>query len=112
MITKLKTAGLGWHDEDAKESEKLGKSCAFTCCVSVHVHAVFSYIYFNTGKISLRDLVYRVLELPASMRALVYDFGSLKPNIQSDYIKKIVSSRVSIFEPQLCTFHYVIYILD
>ena len=42
----------------------------------------------------MRDLVYRVLELPASMRALVYDFGSLSEEIEPKYIYEIVKNRV------------------
>ena len=48
----------------------------------------------------MRDLVYRVLELPASMRALVYDFGGLSDNIEQQYIYEIVKNRVRV--------HYII----
>ena len=47
------------------------------------------------GKIPLRQLVYRVLELPPSMRPLVYDFGQLNTNTESDYIEHIVYGHVS-----------------
>ena len=45
------------------------------------------------GKIPLRQLVYRVLELPPSMRPLVYDFGQLNNATEKDYTKHIVKSR-------------------
>ena len=42
----------------------------------------------------LRDLVYRVLQLPDSMKALVYDFGSLSSGIEKEYIYKIVQNKL------------------
>lgn len=45
------------------------------------------------GKIPLRQLVYRVLDLPPSMRPLVYDFGQLSNNTEKDYIHQIVTDR-------------------
>ena len=47
-----------------------------------------------TGKIPLRQLVYRVLDLPPSMRPLVYDFGQLQQRTEDDYIKQIVHDHV------------------
>ncbi len=47
------------------------------------------------GKIPLRQLVYRVLDLPPSMRPLVYDFGQLNMDTESDYIRQIVQDHVS-----------------
>ena len=47
------------------------------------------------GHIPLRELVYRVLDLPPSMRPLVYDFGQLKQDTEDDYIKQIVHDHVS-----------------
>ena len=46
------------------------------------------------GKIPLRQLVYRVLDLPPSMRPLVYDFGQLKTETEEDYIRQIVKNHV------------------
>ena len=46
-----------------------------------------------TGKIPLRELVYRVLDLPPSMRPLVYDFGQLSVDTEKEYTKQIVFSR-------------------
>ena len=48
----------------------------------------------HTGKIPLRQLVYRVLDLPPSMRPLVYDFGQLNTDTEQDYIKQIVHDHV------------------
>ena len=50
-----------------------------------------------SGKIPLRHLVYRVLDLPPSMRHLVYDFGQLKTGTENDYIKQIVTDYVNRF---------------
>ena len=54
----------------------------------------FTINLYNVGDIPLRDLVYRVHDLPASMRALVYDFGSLSNKTEKDYIRQIVRNRV------------------
>ena len=48
---------------------------------------------FKLGKIPLRQLVYRVLDLPPSMRPLVYDFGQLSNGTEKDYTKQIVKSK-------------------
>ena len=56
--------------------------------------------YFTTsphtvaGKIPLRQLVYRVLELPPSMCPLVYDFGQLNTATEYDYTRQIVMDHV------------------
>ncbi len=42
----------------------------------------------------MRDLVYRVYDLPPSMRPLVYDFGQLSPDAEESYIHQIVQTRV------------------
>ena len=54
------------------------------------------YIFFFSGKIPLRQLVYRVLDLPRSMRPLVYDFGQLNKDTERDYIGQIVEDHVRI----------------
>ena len=48
----------------------------------------------SIGRIPLRELVYRVLDLPPSMRPLVYDFGQLKKATEDDYIEHIVHDHV------------------
>ena len=52
-----------------------------------------SHLYAD--RIPLRELVYHVLDLPPSMRPLVYDFGQLKKGTEDKYIKHIVSDHVS-----------------
>lgn len=60
---------------------------------------VYIYIIFCCvlGKIPLRQLVYRVLDLPPSMRPLVYDFGQLNVEAEKDYIKQIINDHVIKF---------------
>ena len=48
---------------------------------------------YLTGTIPLRQLVYRVLDLPPSMRPLVYDFGQLNNTTERHYISQIVQYR-------------------
>ena len=48
------------------------------------------------GKIPLRQLVYRVLDLPPSMRPLVYDFGQLTTRTEEDYTRQIVFDHVRV----------------
>ena len=55
-----------------------------------------SSVYLTpTGKIPLRELVYRVIDLPPSMRPLVYDFGQLNTDTERDYTTQIVHDHVS-----------------
>ena len=46
------------------------------------------------GSIPLRQLVYRVLDLPPSMRPLVYDFGQLSDQTEKEYTLQIVKNHV------------------
>ena len=63
-------------------------------CHHAPVNIPFLFMtYMYTGRIPLRQLVYRVLDLPPSMRPLVYDFGQLDVNTEKDYIRQIVSDR-------------------
>ena len=71
MIERLESAGLGYH-VSADETEDM------------------------LGHIPLRRLVYRVHDLPESMKALVWDFGQLNPAIERLYVKQIVSRHVTI----------------
>lgn len=50
----------------------------------------------SSGKIPLRQLVYRVLDLPPSMRPLVYDFGQLNTGTECDYIIQIVKALIAV----------------
>jgi len=69
MIRKLESAGLGFYVKATKTRHRL-------------------------GTIPLRQLVYRVLDLPPSMRSLVYDFGKLSDNTELEYTKQIVKNHV------------------
>lgn len=86
MIEKLKVAGLGWKDkEPSRATEKLGRFLKVL---------ITEYLCFVVGEIPLRDLVYRVLKIPDSLKALVYDFGKLDSSTERDYIYQIVQSRL------------------
>lgn len=65
MIYKLESAGLGFYVKANQTQQKL-------------------------GKVPLRQLVYRVLDLPASMKPLVYDFGQLTSMTETEYTGQIV----------------------
>ena len=56
----------------------------------------FSFVAAS-GDTPLRHLVYRVHDLPTSMKSLVYDFGELDDDAEKKYIYEIVKKRVSIF---------------
>ena len=47
------------------------------------------------GSIPLRELVYRVQPLPPSIRPLVWDFGTLTPDVERVYIEQIIQDYVS-----------------
>uniref|UniRef100_A0A1X7SXU1 Uncharacterized protein n=1 Tax=Amphimedon queenslandica TaxID=400682 RepID=A0A1X7SXU1_AMPQE len=71
MISKLESAGLGFFVKATDTQQKL-------------------------GKIPLRQLVYRVLDLPPSMKPLVYDFGQLNNATEKDYTRQIVKDRCHV----------------
>ena len=52
------------------------------------------YLLVFVGTVPLRHLVYRVLDLPASMKPLVYDYGGLTANTEEAYISRIVENHV------------------
>ena len=89
MIAKLESAGLGFYVRTSQTQERLGL-CMHQGprCTDVH------YAIRSTGKIPLRHLVYRVLELLPSMRSLVYDYGQLNSKTEADYIVQIVKNNV------------------
>ena len=60
------------------------------------------------GEIPLRELVYRVLDIPPSMRPLVYDFGQLNLGTEYDYTLQIVKDHVRTFKHTGCIFIIVI----
>ena len=69
MLHKLSTAGLGFFTKSTDTTDRL-------------------------GDIPLRELVYRVMELPASMRPLVWDFGQLSNDIEKTYTREIVAKHL------------------
>ena len=85
MIKQLKGAGLGWREGATNATEKLGYFI-LSCIYKINLTLL--------GEIPLRDLVYRVLELPDSMKALVYDFGQLNKETEKEYIKQMVLNKV------------------
>ncbi|XP_064403130.1 E3 ubiquitin-protein ligase RNF213-like isoform X2 [Halichondria panicea] len=74
MIRKLEVAGLGFYVRETQQ---------------------------KLGEIPLRQLVYRVLELPPSMCPLIYDFGQLNTATECDYTSQIVKDHVH-GHPSLC----------
>ena len=60
----------------------------------------------------MRDLVYRVLDLPSSMKALVYDFGRLPENTEKEYIRQIVTNRVGLPASNQSILTKLFYLLD
>ena len=59
----------------------------------MYKHVSNSNIHF-LGNIPLRQLVYRVHDIPRSMRPFVYDFGVLHEDAEILYIQKIVANHV------------------
>ena len=92
MITKLRSAGLGFYVRETETQQKLGV---------LHTHIISGnktdFWAIITGRIPLRELVYRVIDLPPSMRPLVYDFGQLNTDTERDYTTQIVHDHVSVF---------------
>ena len=88
MIERLEKAGLGFFVRATETQQKLGNE----------LKPYFGFMLHRTnltGKIPLRQLVYRVLDLPPSMRPLVYDFGQLNTHTENNYIRQIVKDHVS-----------------
>ena len=69
MLNKLSSAGLGFFTKASETTDRL-------------------------GDILLRELVYRVMELPASLRPLVWDFGQLSNSIEKTYTCEIVAKHL------------------
>ena len=51
-------------------------------------------MFIVIGGIPLRHLVYRVLDLPQSMRPFVYDFGQLNTSTEYSYTFQVVANHV------------------
>ncbi|XP_062573652.1 E3 ubiquitin-protein ligase rnf213-alpha-like, partial [Saccostrea cucullata] len=65
LIKKLEQAGLGYHVDADKTTDRI-------------------------GRLPMRRLVYRVQPLPQSMIPLVWDFGQLSPDVEKLYIRQMV----------------------
>ena len=91
MIEKLRSAGLGFYVRESDTRQKLGKS--LICQLYIMVYTPNS---LSIGKVPLRELVYRVIDLPPSMRPLVYDFGQLNTDTEGDYTRQIVHDHVIV----------------
>ena len=91
MITKLRSAGLGFYVRETETQQKLG-------ALPTHIigGSTTAYSAIIAGRIPLRELVYRVIDLPPSMRPLVYDFGQLNTDTERDYTNQIVRDHVSV----------------
>ena len=90
MIKRLEKAGLGFYVRASETQQRLG---ILYINISWRFYAFVLHLY--VGHIPLRELVYRVLDLPPSMRPLVYDFGQLKKGTEDEYIEHIVRDHVS-----------------
>ena len=93
MIKKLESAGLGFYVKSTETQDRLG-TVINNCIFVVHCW-LNNCVCFIKGKIPLRQLVYRVLDLPPSLRPLVYDFGQLNKKNETDYVGQIVKNHVS-----------------
>ena len=83
MLKKLSSAGLGFFTEASKTTDRL-------------------------GDIPLRELVYRVMELPASLRPLVWDFGQLSNTIERTYTREIVDKHLKDRNSPIAAGHDVV----
>ena len=72
------------------------RDTAKTRCVHIIGGTTTAYWAIITGRIPLRELVYRVIDIPPSMRPLVYDFGQLNTDTERDYTYQIVHDHVSV----------------
>ena len=61
----------------------------------------FRIIFYFTGSIPLRQLVYRVHPLPESMRPLVWDFGQLTHHTEELYTEQIVQRFMKSLKPSV-----------
>ena len=94
MITRLESAGLGFSTKSSQASHVLG--------MIILVLKFLSFCIF-IEQIPLRQLVYRVNELPLSMKSLIFDFGGIQRSAEQQYIRQIVENKVC----PLC--HYGLY---
>lgn len=100
MIERLESAGLGFFICITETKQKLGKyshsHCVYELIPTDHQYCPITINLILLGETPLRHLVYRVLDLPSSMRTLVYDYGSLGTGAESVYIRRIVENHVNV----------------
>ncbi len=96
MIEKLEKAGLGFYVRVSETQQKLGEKQQLSMLRNNNYVLITTTIcmHHHSGKVPLRQLVYRVLDLPPSMRPLVYDFGQLNTGTELDYTSQIVKDHV------------------
>ena len=75
-----------------KPKKELVRKLNSQMCFVLLMFSIATYDF--VGKIPLRQLVYRVHNLPPSMRPLVYDFGQLQQQREADYTHRIVHNYV------------------
>ncbi|XP_071112375.1 E3 ubiquitin-protein ligase rnf213-alpha-like [Haliotis cracherodii] len=85
FIQRLERAGLGYHVEADKTTDKL-------------------------GHVPMRRLVYRVQPLPQSMLPLVWDFGQLNIQVEELYIRQMVNRYVR--EGQIPALHGIVTVVS
>ena len=95
MIESLESAGLGFSVRIQETKQRLGLFSHFTIYVHMLHTTKTPYLLFK-GSTPLRHLVYRVLELPASMKPLIYDYGGLTDNTEETYIGRMVQNHVCL----------------
>ena len=74
----------------------LGLSQFSRNCAKFDFQVHVDILNLSLGKIPLRQLVYRVLDLPPSLRPLVYDFGQLTLDTEKGYIIQMIENYVSM----------------
>ncbi len=95
MIEKLEKAGLGFNVRVGETQQKLGEKQQLSIYMLWNLCSYLTTtMHHHSGKVPLRQLVYRVLDLPPSMRPLVYDFGQLNTGTELDYTSQIVKDHV------------------
>ena len=95
-IEKLESAGLGFFIKEEETKQKLGKPLQYileSTIMDDHIRGLI--LFLCAGSTPLRHLVYRVLDLPDSMKPLVYDYGSLCTATERAYIRRMVKNHVS-----------------
>ncbi|KAK3529115.1 hypothetical protein QTP70_016547 [Hemibagrus guttatus] len=82
MIERLERAGLGYRVKAGETKDRL-------------------------GQVPMRQLVYRVHQLPPSMIPLVWDFGQLSDSAEHSYIQQIVQKQIEEHGLPIQCHHYI-----